>query len=691
MINRFDNIQKWLALWAIPLLCFSCLDKKKDNDNPVLGDEVVTFIVNKLPEGHDFDDDVFISGDFEGWSGGRSQFKLKKEDGHYRISIPKYREAISFKFTKGDWGSVECALNNNPIENRTYTFESQSETVEVNIVKWNTDNDADKPSTASKQVKVYATDFAIPQLGRTRKISVYLPPDYEASSKTYPVLYIQDGQNVFDAKTSYSGEWEVDETLDELYEESGFGLIVVAIDHGAEKRIHEYSAWDSEKHGKGEAKLYLDFIVNTLKPEIDKNFRTKTNPESTAVMGSSMGGLFAHYAAFERPDVFGLSGVFSPSFWYSKAIFTFTENRLSNANGLRVYFLAGEKEGSDMVQNVETMITLLANNGFSKAQFKKRLVPGGTHSEVFWKNEFKTSIKWLFGLETSNTFQPYPKAKLSSGTLMRLEAYPSKYIQSRPVDVWLPEDYSEEKKYAVLYMHDGQMLFDATSTWNKQEWKVDEWASKLINEGKTKDFIVVGIHNISEIRWQDLFPQKAFDNLEKKEKDRLRALAVETNKNIEFYGDNYLKFLVEELMPMVNSEFSVYRNKANTYVMGSSMGGLMSMYAICEYPNVFSGAACISTHWPGATPIENNPFPDAIFKYMKTHLPDSNTHKMYFDYGTETLDAHYPQYAPKVDEILKEKGYTEANFKNLKFEGTDHSENAWNQRLDIPLMFLLRK
>ena len=125
--------------------------------------------------------------------------------------------------------------------------------------------------------------------------------------------------------------------------------------------------------------------------------------------------------------------------------------------------------------------------------------------------------------------------------------------------------------------------------------------------------------------------------------------------------------------------------------MGSSMGGLMSMYAISEYPEVFGGAACISTHWVGAAPKEDNPLPDAIFKYMEANLPQAGQHKLYFDYGNKTLDEHYPQYAPRVDAILKQKGYTEDNAKNLFFEGTDHSENSWNARLDQPLLFLLGK
>lgn len=290
---------------------------------------------------------------------------------------------------------------------------------------------------------------------------------------------------------------------------------------------------------------------------------------------------------------------------------------------------------------------------------------------------------------SSINFQELKDIELSAGHLYRVKNFPSKHITPRPVDVWLPDNYSEDKSYAVLYMHDGQMLFDAKTTWNKQEWKVDEWASKLMNENLTKDFIVVAVHNISNIRWEDLFPQKAFNYLDREANHSIKDISG--NKNFELNGDNYLKFIVEELKPIIDLTYSVRTDKENTVVMGSSMGGLMSMYAISEYPDVFGAAACISTHWVGAMPMPQNPYPDAIFKYMEANLPKSGSHKLYFDYGNKTLDAHYPQYAPKVDEVLKYKGYTNLDSKNLFFEGTDHSENSWNLRLDQPLTFLLAK
>ncbi len=292
-------------------------------------------------------------------------------------------------------------------------------------------------------------------------------------------------------------------------------------------------------------------------------------------------------------------------------------------------------------------------------------------------------------VEKEIQFKKLDSAELYGGSLYRVNKYPSKYIKPRPVDVWLPDNFSASKKYAVLYMHDGQNLFDSTTTWNKQEWKVDEWATKLMKSKKTKDFIVVGVHNIAQIRWLDLFPQKAFSYIDEKVQDSLLEDAKKNNFEPKLNGDNYLKFIVEELKPEIDRRYPTLSDKANTYVAGSSMGGLMSMYAISEYPEVFDAAACLSTHWVGAMPAPNNPYPDAIFKYMSDHLASSDNHRLYFDYGNKTLDAFYPKYAPRVDEVLKEKGYTESNSRNLFFEGTNHTENAWNKRLDQPLIFLL--
>ncbi len=287
------------------------------------------------------------------------------------------------------------------------------------------------------------------------------------------------------------------------------------------------------------------------------------------------------------------------------------------------------------------------------------------------------------------------QAQLFAGELVRVENFPTQLITPRNVDIWLPENYNEKLKYQVLYMHDGQMLFDASNTWNKQEWKVDEVVSQLIENKSIDNIIVVAIWNIPEIRHTDLYPLKPLSSLSKDEKELVLAELRNNNFPTDFESkinsDNYLKFIVQDVKPYIDSHFSVYTDAKNTAIMGSSMGGLISMYALCEYPNVFGKAACLSTHWVGFRDFKNTPIPESFFNYMALHLPSPKTHKVYFDYGTATLDASYLNYQHRVDEVLQQKGFTTNTYKNLKFEGADHSEDSWQKRIHIPIEFIFGK
>jgi enterochelin esterase-like enzyme len=292
----------------------------------------------------------------------------------------------------------------------------------------------------------------------------------------------------------------------------------------------------------------------------------------------------------------------------------------------------------------------------------------------------------------TQSFAQTPNVKY--GRVERTENFPSAFVTPRHIDVWLPEGYSDKKKYAVLYMHDGQMLFDSTTTWNKQSWRVSETLSKLMTEGKVRDVIVVGIWNGGATRHSDYFPQKPYESLTSIEKDtvirQLRA-AGRTDQTFKPVSDNYLKFVVKELKPLIDKKYATLPNRQNTFIAGSSMGGLISMYAICEYPNVFGGAACLSTHWPGTFKISNNPIPKAFGKYMKTNLPNPKKNKIYFDYGDQTLDALYPPLQHRIDSVMQLRGYDAKNWETKFFAGDDHSEQAWAKRLHIPLLFLLKK
>lgn len=306
------------------------------------------------------------------------------------------------------------------------------------------------------------------------------------------------------------------------------------------------------------------------------------------------------------------------------------------------------------------------------------------------KNIFLLTASILFSLMTKAQSLQKP----SSGKIERIEAFESQFIDHRMIDIWLPENYNSNKKYAVLYMQDGQMLFDASTTWNKQTWEVEEVLTQLFNENKIKETIVVGIWNGEKVRHASYFPQKPYENLSASEQELVTKKLQEKGRTTDVFipnSDNYLKFIVQELKPFIDKKYSVYTDKKQTFIAGSSMGGLISIYGICEYPEVFGSAICMSTHWPESFEVENNPITNAFFKYLEKNLPSFKNHKIYFDCGDQTLDAMYPNLQKKVDTIMKSNGFSENNWLTKYFPGKDHSEKSWNERLQIPLEFLLKK
>lgn len=301
--------------------------------------------------------------------------------------------------------------------------------------------------------------------------------------------------------------------------------------------------------------------------------------------------------------------------------------------------------------------------------------------------KFITALLFMLPLSLYSTAQlKSSPMKVTSGSLQHAEII-SEYMDTMSVDIWLPDGYSKAKPYKVLYMHDGQMLHDSSQTWNKQAWEVDSIAGKMINNGEVAPFIIVGIYSKAKTRSADLMPQRVMEYIES---DSIKSLLKKRMIINEIRGDKYLKFMVMELKPFIDKTYNTNPAREATAVMGSSMGGLMSMYAICEYPTVFGSAACLSTHLSGlATP--NTEIPTAICSYLKTSLPHVATHRIYFDYGDQTLDALYPPYQKMVDEVMTQKGFTSANWETRYFPGHAHTELAWSSRLHIPLVFLFGK
>ena len=244
-------------------------------------------------------------------------------------------------------------------------------------------------STASKNVRIF--EIFSPELNIQKKIWVYLPKDYVDSDKKYPVIYMHDAQNLFDAKTSYVGEWEVDETLNKMNSQ----LIVIGIEHGNEKRMDELTPYKNEKYGGVNGDNYLKFIVETLKPKVDSIYRTKSNVKNTAIFGSSLGGLISFYGVLKYPEVFGKAGVFSPSFWFSDEIYSLMEQ--SEKTKARIFLLCGDKEDETMVSNLKKMETLLDRNRCYCLKLNKTvIIEGGEHNEKLWKENFEEAVKWLF-------------------------------------------------------------------------------------------------------------------------------------------------------------------------------------------------------------------------------------------------------------------------------------------------------
>ena len=271
------------------------------------------------------------------------------------------------------------------------------------------------------------------------------------------------------------------------------------------------------------------------------------------------------------------------------------------------------------------------------------------------------------------------------GQLERFPQFSSLFVPSRDVVVWLPEGYQTGDSCDVMYMHDGNMLFDATTTWNRQEWHVDEVMDSMIRSGQIRPCIVVGIYNTDD-RLTEYFPAKTWQHVAEVElqdidKEKLTA-------------DNYLRFIVEELKPFIDQRYKPLTNREHTFMMGSSMGGLISLYALCEYPQVFGGVACLSSHLsmghlPGG--LDGEVWATGFRNYVFAHMPEANSCFIYMDHGTEDFDADYGKYQDLLDRAIKLKGWDKGHYKSLVFEGDGHNETCWANRLDHPLLMLLGK
>jgi len=339
---------------------------------------------------------VYISGNFNNWHTQDRNFEMEKIGDslyHYKFATDfVYPQELLYKFTKGDWSEVEIDKYGNRTENRS--CKEISGVRKEHVDKWRKNWLPFKPNFLPV-VQLISEEFEIPQLNKKRKIWALLPYNYETSKETYPVLYLQDAQNLFNEKAKY-GNWEIDKKLAVMAEYNIGNIIIIAIEHAEHERIKEYNVGKTVL-GVGQGKKYIRFITDTLKPFVDKQFRTKPEREFTGIGGSSMGGLVSIYSGMMYPEVYGKLMIFSPSLWVVPKM-DFSQTHLSEPGDTKIYLYAGGDESATMIQHVKKFKKNMLQdpNLAEKTKIKLSINMQGKHNETYWSDEFPKAIEWLF-------------------------------------------------------------------------------------------------------------------------------------------------------------------------------------------------------------------------------------------------------------------------------------------------------
>ncbi|MBB4805655.1 putative alpha/beta superfamily hydrolase [Chryseobacterium defluvii] len=355
---------------------------------------------------------VYITGNFNNWNPKDSNFQLKQSDtGSYSIEIDDslLSPNIDYKFTKGGWENVELDKYGNITPNRK--TEKSKGRVSDSVEKWRL-NWGPFKKEYFPLAEIISEEFYIPQLDRYRKVWALLPYDYYVSNKAYPVLYLQDAQNLFNEGSGY-GNWEIDKKLSILAEYDRGDVIIIAIEHGSEERIKEY-IFDNDNVANGsEGKKYIRFITDTLKPFIDENYRTKKDRDNTGIGGSSLGALISIYSGFLYPEVYSKLLIFSPSLWVEPNN-NFPMMNFRAPFKMKIYLYGGGQEGSKMVKRIhlfEDYLKRWEKKNLFDFEFKTNINPEGTHSEFYWSQEFPRAIEWLFYDNKENPVEVKPQQK----------------------------------------------------------------------------------------------------------------------------------------------------------------------------------------------------------------------------------------------------------------------------------------
>lgn len=363
--------------------------------NSPIDKQVITRTI-QLQTPDDDDRPVYLSGNFNDWVTQDYQFLMKKVGkGKYTYTFPddpKYQDELIYKFTKGDWSEVEIDRYGNRTPNRIWNDSKPVRTERV--AKWRKNWLPYRPSQLP-EIHLISEEFEIPQLNKTRKVWALLPHDYETSEENYPVLYLQDAQNLFNENAEY-GNWQIDKKL-AVMSDYGIGkIIIIAVEHGDSERIQEYNVGRTLL-GTGHGKQYIRFITDTLKPFVDSKFRTKPEREYTGIGGSSMGGLVSIFSGLIYPEVFGKLMIFSPSLWVIPKIkLGFLD--IFEPMDTRLYLYAGGDESENMIKHVNKFKKRLLKKDKASGNMKVHLSINkeGKHSETYWSDEFPKAIEWLF-------------------------------------------------------------------------------------------------------------------------------------------------------------------------------------------------------------------------------------------------------------------------------------------------------
>lgn len=378
---------------------------------PLKAAEVELFV--SVPDNTPKNATLSLGGDFNSWNPDARGYELTLQpDGRYyfKFSDVKKGTVLNFKVTRGDWESVEIAASGANRDNRNLLISENYHSYNLEVADWADLSDKEAPSTIVGNV--IFKQIELPTFVGKRQLRIYLPPDYSTSKKSYPVLYMTDAQNVFDNKTANAGEWQIDELMESLAKEgSKLTSIVVAIDHAAENRTMEYLPfhlggagwsilnWQKGKLGKG--KMFADWIVNDLKPQIDKDYRTLPEREHTSIMGSSMGGLISCYTALLHQETFSKAGCLSSAFLKRLVAEEWLEFIAQTPKRMPVRFHMdmGDNEfglfGDDILNETQEVHDALIKSGFAPSNVRYQVIKGGTHDEPSWRSRTRDILTWL--------------------------------------------------------------------------------------------------------------------------------------------------------------------------------------------------------------------------------------------------------------------------------------------------------